>query len=309
MKKFVSVLLIFVIAALSLSGCSFPREKAALVISGAEISREIYAYYLDKVESRPEDYGMGANHKEKEARDAAIELCKRYLALNTYFASLGLLLTPGEKVTIADNVNNFWMRSANHYKKIGVSRAALTRILTSDAYEDAIFTKLYDPGIADRKSEEKITEYFYQNFIAFRSIVAYFTSYDGSSRITGQQKQEILDSFAAIAAASGSTSDEFTDACSAAGYVASDILILDRASEGYPNGFFNRVYLMDGGTTAVMEYDDCVFAVRKEDLRELGEGLYASYRSVCINAMHTEDWNNELSNYMASLTVEEENIK
>ncbi len=307
MKKTVSILIVICALILSFSGCVFDKKKTALVISGTEIDSEIYSYYKDLVIQRPQDHDV-ANIKDGSAvRDAAVKLCTRYLALNTSFAERGLSLSASEKVTISENVNNYWIRSAAHYKSIGVSKQALTKIMTSEAYENAIFSSIYDKGVMNVQTEKEIEAYFYSNYTAFRSICAYYTAADGSS-ITEQEKYNLLAVFDNIVASSGSGETAFTDACSAAGYTASDIVILGSSSDGYPTGFFNKVYTQAENSVSKLEYDECVFAVRKESIRDLGEGVYAAYRAQCIKDMYAPAWQETMDTYMSKFTVDSVNV-
>ncbi len=115
---------------------------------------------------------------------------------------------------------------------------------------------------------------------------------------------DLVSVFAGIASASGNDSDGFTTACADAGYVASDIMVLEKDSEGYPDGFFESVDMMEAGQVSVLEYDDCVFAVRKESLTDLGDGLYSSYRGTCIKEMYAAEWEEYIEDYVSSFTVD-----
>lgn len=303
MKKFFSLILTAVLL-FSFAGCS-KRKSTALVISGTEIDSEIYAYYLDKVTSRPEDYGLNANPPKDDARDAAVKQCVRYIAINTDFYERELTLSAAEKVTVAENVNNYWIRFENHYDKIGVSRETLTKIFTSDAYEDAIFDSIYDKGVNDTAEEAIIKRYFKQNYVAFRSICAYFTDSEGAD-ITSLQKEQIIEDFKYIA---GATSSTFSERCTEKGYTSSDVIVLEKDSDGYPNGFFEKVAAQGTGKINIYIYDECIFAVVAESLDDLGDGVYANYRSTCIEDMYGDDWESYIEDYSKNFTVDEIKVK
>ena len=76
----------------------------------------------------------------------------------------------------------------------------------------------------------------------------------------------------------------------------------------YPAGFFDTVYDMFDNSVKVITYGDCVFAVRKENLEKLGEGLYAGYRSSLIKDMYGEEWQKTIDSYIETFTVDEKNI-
>ncbi len=303
-----ALLIAFAMLITALSGCSlgFGEEKPALVISGTGISREIYNYYYDLVEGRPGDYGLSDSPKEKEKEEAAVGLCKRYIALNSSFVIHNLSLSTSEKVSISDNVNNHWMRFKNHYNKIGVSKQTLNKIFTSAAYEDVIFSAMYDKGVTDKAQEAAIKQYFYREYAAFRSVCVYFTN--NGKEMTQAEKQNVINDMYDISAASDDSPESFALASSEKGYSASDVVVLSRNSDGYPAGFFDTVYDQFEGTVKVITYGDSVFAVRKESLEKLGEGLYAGYRSALIKEMYDEEWQKTINSYIDTFTVDEKNI-
>ena len=91
----------------------------------------------------------------------------------------------------------------------------------------------------------------------------------------------------------------------AAGYTLSDSVLLKKGAEGYPAGFFEKVYSQATDTVQIIVYDECVFAVFKEDLKAKGESVYVNYRSSCISDLYSEQASREIEEYIASLQVEE----
>lgn len=302
MKRIISVLLAALIL-LSAAGCTSVKTTA-LIISGTEIDSEIFTYYLDKVIHRPTDYGLAENPEKKLLRQAVIDECKKYVAINTSFRDKGLSLSSADKVEISQNVNNFWIRFESHYNEIGVSKQTLTKIMTADAYEDAIFTATYDKGTGDAEAEKQLKDYFYSNYVSFRTVCAYFTAPDGSA-ISQADKIALVESFRTLESSSAVDADALSQTVAAAGYTLSDTIILKKNSDGYPAGFFEKVYAQTNGTVQILEYDECVFAVMKEDLEAKGESVYVNYRTSCINDLYSGASENEIREYMENLTVEE----
>lgn len=303
MKKIISAALAVIIM-LSLCACTAKKETA-LIISGTEINSEIFTYFLDKVIQRPADYGLTEKPSKKDIKQAVINECKEYLAVNTEFRNIGLSLSAADKVEISDNVNAFWVRFGNHYKDIGVSKQTLTKIMTAQAYEDAIFTANYDRGSGNKAAEEELTEYFYSNYVCFRTVCAYYTSADGSTPLTQLEKTELLDKFRQIKEESGTDLNKFSDVVDAAGYTLSDSIVLKKGSDGYPEGFFEKVYEFDDGKVEIIAEDECVFAVYKENLKEKGESVYANYRSSCISDLYSGQAQQKTDEQMAAMTVKE----
>lgn len=307
MKKAVCIITILLTAVSFLCGCSLTGEKPALVILGTDIGRDIYDYYYDKVDGRPGDYGLSDSPKNSEKRDAAINLCRKYLALNTSFVYHGLSLSASDKVSVSDNVNNHWMRFGKHYEEIGVSKQTLTKIFTSEAYEDEIFTAMYDKGTGNAEGEKQTKNYFNTHYVAFSNVCVYFTNSDGTS-ITEAEKQEIVSKFNSVRENSGTDYDSFANAAAEAGYTASGTIILSSSSEGYPEGFFESVYDQDDGSVKIITYGNCIFAVRKQNLEDLGDAVYSSYREACIEEMYADQWHETLDSYIERFTVDEINV-
>ncbi len=298
---FAAVIIIF-----SLSSCS-TQKKTALVIAGTEINSEIFTYYLDKVYQAPQDYGLAENPPDKELKQAVINECKKYLAANTSFRDKGLTLTASEKVEISQAVNNYWIRFENHCKKIGVSKQTLTKILTSQAYGDALFAAEYDKGTGDAESEKVLQDYFYENYISFRTVCAYYTAADGSP-MTQLEKTQLLSSIDTLAESAGTDVDEFAQAAQSAGFSLSGSVLLKKGADTYPHGFYEKVSEQEDNTVQVITYDECVFIVWKENLRDKGDSVYVNYRSACISDLYYEDYQAELNEYLDTLTVEEKSI-
>lgn len=302
MKRFFAALL--AASMLLLFGSCSEKQEYALTIEGTQISSEIFACFLDRVVASPERYGLKADASEKELKAAAVKECKRYVAINTEFRNGGNSLTSAQKVEISEKVNNIWIRSENHYNSIGVSRQTLNKIITAEKYEEAVFTALYDKGAGNAADEAKIQAYFYDNYVSFRTVCAYFTLPDGSP-MTQLEKTEMLAVFDNLAASGIKTPEAFNQSFLDAGYPASDTVILKKSSDGYPEGFFDTVYSQTDDTVQTIVYDDCVFAVYKENLEEKGEGVYASYRSVCINDLYADENEERISKAVEALSVEE----
>ncbi|MBR2731203.1 MAG: hypothetical protein IKD72_04360 [Clostridia bacterium] len=286
---------------LALCACG-DKKQTVLVISGAELDREIYTYFLDRVSARPADYGLEETPSDRALLDAVTEQCKRYVANNTRFRDAGLTLSASEKAGIADQVNNLWIRAERHYKAIGVSKQTLTKVITAESNAEALFTATYDKGVTDQAGEAELLKYFYANYISFRTVVAYYTAADGSP-LTQLQKNTIKEAFDAMAANAGESADSFREAAAAAGYGLSETILLKQGAEGYPEGFYAAVAAQENGTVRVLDYEDCVFAVLKEDLESKDESVYASYRSACVAELYAPQAAREMDAFLEGLTV------
>lgn len=295
---------VIAVTMLFLLGSCSAKPKIALTVQGAEINEEIFAYYLDRVSAAPESYGLAKDASEKELKDAAVTECKKYVASNSEFANGGNSLSSADKVAVSEQVNNLWMRSQKHYEAIGVSKQTLTKIVTSEKYEEAVFTALYDVGREDAAAERAVQNYFYDNYVSFRTVCAYFSSADGTP-LTQLEKTEMLDFFAGLSGESEITDEDFEKSFADTGYTVSDTVILKKSSDGYPEGFYDSVAAQEDSTVQMLAYDDCVFAVYKENLADKGESVYAAYRSACVNDLYADKNDERIEKTIAVLTVEQ----
>lgn len=290
----------------SISACT-SSKKTALVIAGSEINSEIFTYYFDKVARRPVDYSLPEHADTDELKEAAINECKRYLVANTSFENRGLSLTASQKVEISQTVNDYWLRFENHYNETGVSKQTLTKIFTADTYREVLFTTEYDKGINNTATEEIIQEYFYESYISFRNVCIYYTSADGSP-MTQLEKNQLLESVNALASTAGKDAEAFAQTVQDAGYTLSSSVLLKIGSDTYPDGFYESVAEQKNGTVQVITYDECVFIVWKENLRDKGESVYANYRSACIRDVYQPMALKKTESYLETLEVEEKGI-
>ncbi len=131
--KFLKRIFAFIMCAamiVSLAACS-PADKTAVNISGAEIDYETFLYFLDTVKSSPEKYGLDKKADSSKLADAAVELCKEYVAVNTWLNDAGLTLSSSEKSAASENLNNVWRVFSHYYEELGLSKQSLMKIMTS----------------------------------------------------------------------------------------------------------------------------------------------------------------------------------
>ncbi len=304
MKKLISVFLAAIMI-FSLASCSAtPKNQTALTVEGTDINSEIFAYFLSKVSARPADYSLDSDASKDEICDAAIRACKIYLITNTLFSEMKLSLSSVEKAAISEKVNNLWFTGKDHYESIGVSKQTLLKVITCEEYEDAVFTAKYDAGTDNASAEHEVKNYFYSNYLSFLAVCAYFTADDGITPLSQLEKTELITNFESLSNAL-TTSEKFSEKVEAIGFSASSSIILKKGSDGYPEGFYEKVAAQDELSVQVITFDDCIFAVFKEDLAEKGDGLYAEYRSACISDLYYDEYEQLILNRLDGMKVKE----
>lgn len=313
MKKRISVAIILVmVMCLILSSCSINTGSLkVLKVGDAEIDSEIYFYYLDRVMSDPVSYSLDNPSPEKQ-QEVAVRQCAEYVAINTMFASAGLTLSTSEKKEIAESVNNMWIRFSNHYKGIGVSRKTLSKIETSDKCRSKYFSYRYDRGESNLIAESELLKYFSSNFIIFRSVCSYFYEDDGVTPLGETAKNEMIASFEGLASKLSGASD-FSAAVSEAGYTASDISVVKKGSNAYPEGFFDAILSIPEGSAGCIcfEENECVFVVYREKISDFTETYFPTYRNECLEDIFGDTFSSEVDREVSSykIVVKEKALK
>lgn len=264
LKKNLRALVPFIIVTILLSACS-KGEKPALTINGHKISQDIYAYYLDKVISNPSDYGLDFSSDESDRKNEAENLCKEYAAVNENFDKLGLSLTVSDKASVSAKVSDLWKVFSVYYTSRGITKQTLTNAETFNAVKGSLFRYYFDSegttavnkdgkAAVNKNSktvadETDIKNYFYENYVAYRSINGYLTKTDEDGNTVDLTAGEINDltlRFKAMAKriASGDSIEEVgADYAAEQGNLTAntDINIIKRDTSAYPAGFFEEV--------------------------------------------------------------------
>ena len=126
--------------------------------------------------------------------------------------------------------------------------------------------------------------------------------------MTQLEKTQLLSAVETLAANADSDIEKFAEAVQTAGYSLSDSVLLKKDAGTYPDGFYEKVSDQADNTVQVITYDECVFIVWKENLKEKGESVYYSYRSACINDLYYEEYEASLNEQLETFTVEEKSI-
>ena len=290
MKRIISVLIAALIL-LSAAGCT-SAKTTALIISGTEIDSEIFTYYLDRVIQRPTDYGLAEHPEKKLLKQAVIDECKKYVAINTSFRDKGLSLSSADKVEISQNVNNFWIRFESHYNEIGVSKQTLYKIEESKACEKALLNFYYSDKGVSPVGEDQIKAYFNENYVAVRLVTGYLFNVDengASVPMTDDQKNNLVNSFSSVATMvnSGSSLEESVSSLGT-GTEIRDSLIHAKDSGTLPDGFFSATKAIETGKAAAISLGDYIFLVQRIDVFNEEFGFYSQYcPPICLIHRYT----------------------
>ncbi len=301
----ISVLFAALIMMFSLCSCSGGNIEpdVAMNIGGTEIGSDVYAYYLDIVlqdsdESLSEDDAM----KQAEA------LCAEYVKVNTEFKSQKLSLSSSSKAVFVNEVNNLWSIYGGYYERIGVSKETLTKVKESEAYKESLVTAIYGTGGEKAVAEEEQKEYFASNHVFFKAISAYLYTTDSAGNVAKLSEDDLTALKTKFDDMKSSISSENTiDAVNKAyeeangGTAESEMPVLTttKASDLYPEGFFDAVAAMETDDLEVLVYDNYYFLVQKKS----ADTYFSDYSYSNLLEMISDEFTKELDSRYTDLKV------
>ena len=313
LRKPISAVISIIILLSAFSACTKSNGKSAINISGLDLSDEVLIYYLDKVSSSPEKFGLDENSVSKDYIDEAQLLCAQYVAVNTMFKKLSLTLDTEHKTEISESVSNEWRVFSDYYNLIGVSKQTLTKIHTSLAKKEMLFTSYYGEGGSNEVPVADIKQYFYANYVGFYAVNGYMTTKDETGKtvsLDNDEKAKLRTKFNSMLAQlnNGQTIEEVgaayakeQDSTSTAGTVK----VLKKGSSEYPDGFYEKVAALSSGKAAVIEAGDYIFLVVKADMTKDDETFFSTYRSACLKQLKSDEFDGIISSTAESYKITE----
>lgn len=288
MKKAVLLILILSLC-FSFAGCKESAEVAkttAVTVGDAEVDAAVFAYYLDT-----QIKAHGGGPEKSLAIQNAETLCAEYVKINTEFRNRDLQLSATNKATIASKVDEIWRLYGRYYEKIGVTKDTITKIEMSNIYKDILITSVFGVGGDKEISDDKMKEYFNDNYIFFKYFNAVLSGDKEADKLISDTFKELKDK---IGKEDEDTEEEITFDDVYREYVEStggtagglDISSMKKGTDAFPDQFFNDVVTMKADEIKLLSYDDNIFLVQKVD----GGGYFADYKSSILEYLTNTDF-------------------
>ncbi len=264
-KKIISIVLavVSVFSITVFSGCDTFEKRSAVSLNGVEISDDVFTYFLDKATV---DLGLDADHRA--IREQTLAHLSTYFKTNSLAHAHGIELTIGEKASVSQKVNDYWLVYDQYYTKIGITKETLTKIFTADAYRDKLVLAYYGTGGVKEIPVSRLYASFRTNYIIFQAITGYFTRTDEAGNTVRIPQNEIeslllrFQSMADVVNSGEKTMDEAADYLAEAGIQSAvQTVILHRDDDSYPEGFFEKVQTIDTRYAAIIGTNDFIFLV------------------------------------------------
>lgn len=300
-KKVLLLLLVFTLC-VSFTACSktIAEEKSALTVGDANVSAGVFAYYLDaqiKIAS-------GESPSKSDAIKAAEASCANYVKINTEFQKRKLSLNSAEKATVAANVEEIWNFYGGYYESIGVSKETLTKIKTSEQYNEKLISSVFGAGGESEISEDAMKTYFNDNYVFFKFITAEFSSDEEANKTVKDTLTELAGTIGTEDEETGETitmDDVNASFAEKTGGTASalETTAMKSDSTDFPSGFFSDVKAMENGAQKILTYSDNIFLVEKVD----GSGSFSDYKSAILDLLTNSDYDSLMKKNYSNIKV------
>ena len=277
------------------SACGFGKSSYVLDISGAQIGKEIYGYYLDEVLRSPKKYPVGVPQDEALVRQEVIKLCKSYVAANSLLAQYDVTPDYYEKQKVTNRVNGLWSYMGSHYESLGISKQTLTKIETANVAKESLVLSLYDPD-KDPGLNDEVFEFYKKNFILFLSVNGYFTKLDESGNtvsMTDDEKNLVKSRFENMRQSidEGDSIEKVAERYFSEIGITGETLepnMIQKGGHLYPEGFFDKLSALEVGKAKVLEFDSYIFLVVKQELSNQDEN-YFSNRTAMLTSLKADE--------------------
>ncbi|MEG1835699.1 MAG: hypothetical protein RRZ68_04040 [Oscillospiraceae bacterium] len=299
MKKTISILISVLMLILLFSSCSMPTKAK---VNGSKISNGVYAYFLAEAQKEIPD------SSESEKKALANSLLCRYVAINSQFLAEKLSLTTAERSVISRNVNSYWHLFEKHYTENGISKQDLLKIEESKIYENMLLTNRYSQNGASPIDETELKKYFSENFIAFKSLTGFLTTVNNNGEavpLSEIEKANLSKKFESLTAKinDGSPIDEVCANIDNA-TLSSKVVVINRNSKEYPEGFFDAVYVAENNKAKSFTINDYAFIVYRENIEDEQLNLFSNYKTECLKALKGEEFKKVVDGWTAAYKVD-----
>lgn len=325
-KRILKILCVFsALFVLFFSGCS-KGGKTAVTVNEAEVSNGVYAYYIDKVLSYPDEYAVNEEGSEGVAeRDAVTEtalgLCRNFVAADMLMSDLGLSVSQQLKSEVAENTENIWSLFGEYYKSIDVSKSDITKINTFEAQKMQLLDYYYGKGGKNEVSDDDLKQKFVEMYIGFKCFEGTFTKVNVKGEtveMTEKEKENTISEFRKMAQrvdGGESIDDVYADYCSGQGLVATselEVIVMKENDPMYADDFFSKVSTISHGRAAPVTSGSSIYVVERCTIASSDEDAFEKYRTEVLEEMKMSAIEKKIAKkvqYLNSVLQEDMSVK
>ncbi len=292
MKRKLTALCLAVILLFSLSACG--NSRTVMTVSQIEIPEGVFAYYLDRVMSAPEEYEV-----EDEGQESLISaselLCRKYASAIILMQEKGVILDTQRKQAVATDTENRWNLFGEYYKSIGVEKTDLTKVITHEYRMKQLVDYFYGEKGQKPVLETELKEKFVDLYVGFKAISASLTKLNDSgerAELSSSEKEKIKNKFISYASkinSGDSTIDEinisYNDSMGLITTEGLETTVVKKGSAVYSDEFYKKVFALSHNRAAVIEDGNTLYLVQRMKIATTEEDAFVQYRSDVLEEM------------------------
>lgn len=291
MKRLLSLAAVLVVL-FGLFGCG-KTEKNTIDISGANVPVGVYTYYLDKVMSDPKSYSAKAND-ESSIKEAAMQQCRNYTALTSFLKEKNITLAYNLKSQIASQTEQRWSLFGAYYKKIGIAKSDITKVMTYEAGKQQLVLTYYGEGGKNQVSEDDLKQRFVELYIGFKGFECKLTKENANGETVAMsdsekaQTEALLRKYADQIDKGEDIDTVYAKYCKSKGLVATEALEVNLTYEGdpmYDDDFFSKMSTISHGRAAIVKTGSSIYVVQRCKIAASDGDVFALYRTQVLNEM------------------------
>ncbi|MBQ8028999.1 MAG: hypothetical protein IJ262_06300 [Clostridia bacterium] len=287
---------LFVAAAVCLvflfSSCS-KGNSAPVTVENESISSGVFAYYLDKIMSYPEDYDADLKNTQQLFEKAAT-LCSYHAAANSIMKEEKISLSHSGKADIAAETESEWSLFGEYYKSIGISKPDLTEINTFEEKKEQLVEYYYGADGKNAVSDDDLKQKFVEMYIGFKAFEGSFTKTNIKGEtvpMTEKEKEALIADFRKMADKinEGASIDSvYEDYCVSQGLIAissPEVILMKDKDPMYADDFFKKVSTISHSKAAPVTSGSSVYVVQRVTIATSDEDAFEQYRSTVLQEM------------------------
>lgn len=310
-RKAVAICLLFIMIMSLFSGCS--EETVFLTVDGKSISKGLYTYYLDKVLSSPEEYGIEAGDS-KAANEAALECCKRYVASGKFMKEKGIVLSANNKQTAATEVETSWSLYSDYYRRLGVAKPDLTEAITHEYRLKQIVDYYYGPEGLEPIDEMELKETFVDLYVGFREIAVPLTKENsqGETVPLTEAEREALLNLLRTYRTQINEGEKTIDEVNVEYNNTLDIIVTENleinvvkiGSPMYTQEFYDTLLEISHTKAGIIICPNTMYLVQREKIATTAEDEFYIYRTGLIEELKIDEIRDTVNTYAADLEAD-----
>lgn len=255
----------------------------SLKINNETVPEEIFNYYLAQAENDK------AYSDSDDKEEAALELCKKYVAGSSLIKQYGVSLSAEEKVSVSQDTKAQWLYFESFYKKYSVSKQTLNKIIEHDRMVEDVIYAIFSENGENPVPDEQIKKFYEANYAPAQIISADFKDENGEAMNEAAIK-EMTEKFTDMrnSVRSGESMESAAQKYPEFAEYEGEASILSSFDTSYPEGLFDSVKGLDKGGTQVYKYGERIYLIHRLDAS--ADDMYFSlYSKECLKKMKKDE--------------------